>query len=146
MLLKSHWVWRNIRGTTQIIKKKTDFWKNFLNSSQCQECIGKGSWVSWTLVTRLKNYNLSYFKVFLRLAWCRWTLRIINIMADLWEIVLRFIQCLKCIDKISWVFFALVTWFRNYNIIYFWSFTEIDLMSEERPELSRKWRISGKSF
>ena len=43
-------------------------------------------------------------------------------------------------------FLALLTWLRNSNLFYFGSFTEIDVMSEERPELSRKWRISRKLF
>ena len=35
-------------------------------------------------------------------------------------------------------------WLRIYKVFYFGSFTEFDMMSEKCPQLSRKWRISGK--
>ena len=129
-------VWRDVGGTTQIIKKMTDFWKNLLNSIQCQKFIDKGSWVSWTLVKWLRNYKRFYFENFTQ----------IGVMSDeyFWKVVLRFSQCLKCIDKGSWVYLALVTWLRNYSVFYFGSFTECDVM--ERPELSRKSRTSGKTY
>ena len=37
-------------------------------------------------------------------------------------------------------------WLRIYKVFYFGSFTEFDMMSEKCPQLSRKWRISGKLF
>ena len=48
----------------------------------------------------------------------------------------------------SWVFFffAVVMWVKNYDLFYFGSFIESDVMLEEHPKLSRKWRISGKPF
>ena len=72
------------------------------------------------------------------------TPRIIKKMTDLLKIVLVSRQCWRCVDAGSWVSLALFTWLRNYKTFYFGSFTEFDEMSEERPELSRKWRICGK--
>ena len=43
-------------------------------------------------------------------------------MTDFWEAVLRFTECLKCIYKCSWVFFALFAWLKNHNIFLFWKF------------------------
>ena len=94
---KFHWVWHDVGGTAQIIKKMIDFWKIFLKSSQCKKRINKGSWVSWTLVTWMRHFNLFYLGSF-------------------------------------------------YFGIFFIFFTEFDLMLEERPELLRKWRISGKKI
>ena len=70
--------------------------------------------------------------------------RIIKKMTDFWKTVLDSSQCQKRIDEGSGVSFALVTWLRIYNLFYFGSFTEFDVMSEDRPKLSRKWRFSGK--
>ena len=61
---KFHWVWRDVGGPPQIIKKMKNFWKTLLDSSQCQNCIDKASWVSWRLVTWLRNYKLFYFRSF----------------------------------------------------------------------------------
>ena len=63
-----------------------------------------------------------------------------------WKSVLGSRQWQKCVDGGSWVSFALLTWLRNYKVSYFESFTEFGAMSEKCPELSRKWRISGKLF
>ena len=70
--------------------------------------------------------------------------RIIKKMTDFWKTVLDSSQCQKRIDEGSWVSLALATWLRIYNIFYFGSFTEFDVISEDRPKLSRKWRFSGK--
>ena len=48
--------------------------------------------------------------------------------------------------KVPEYLLALVTWLISYNFVYFGSFTEFGVMSEERPELSRKYQISGKLF
>ena len=50
------------------------------------------------------------------------------------------------IHKGSQISLVLVMRLRNYKLLYFGSFTEFDVMSEERPELSRKWRNSEKTF
>ena len=76
----------------------------------------------------------------------RWTSRIIDKMTEFWKVVLDFSQCQKYIDKGYWLSWTLVTQLRNYNLFYFGSFTEFDMMSEERPGLSRKSQISGKLF
>ena len=76
----------------------------------------------------------------------RWVPWIIDKMTDFWKVVLKFSQCQKYIDQVYWVYLALVSRFRNYKLLYFLCFTEIDAMSEEHPELTRKWRIYGKSF
>ena len=72
--------------------------------------------------------------------------RIIDKMTDFWRVVLEFSQYQKCTGKVSWVSCTLVTQLRNYKLLYFGIFTEIDVMSEERPKLSRKRRTSGKTF
>ena len=55
--------------------------------------------------------------------------------------------------RISWNMFqglvnakGLVTWLRNYKLLYFQSFIEIAVMSDERPKLSRKWGDFLKPF
>ena len=60
-------------------------------------------------------------------------------------IFLGFSQYKKCRDKGSLVPLILVTWLRN-ELLHFWSFTEFNVMSAERPDLSRKCQISGKSL
>ena len=67
----------------------------------------------------------------------RWTAPIIKKMTDFWKIVLDCRKYWKCVDGGSWVSLALLTWLRNYKVFYFGSFIEFDVMSEERPELSR---------
>ena len=74
------------------------------------------------------------------------TPRIIKKMMDNWKTVLGSRRCQNCIDGGSWVSLALPTWLRNYKVFYFGSFTEFDVMLEECPELSRKWRTFGKTF
>lgn len=39
-----------------------------------------------------------------------------------------------------------VTWRRNYKLLYYGSSTQVGVMSDKRPELSTKWRMSGKFF
>ena len=74
------------------------------------------------------------------------TPQIIKKMTNFWKIVLGSRQCWKCVDGGSWVSLALLRWLKNYKSFYFESFTEFDVMSEECPKSSRKWRISGKLF
>ena len=74
------------------------------------------------------------------------TSRIIKKMTDYWGIILDSSQSWNCVEEVSWVSLLLPTWLRNYNLSYSGSFSEFDVMSEERPKLSRKWRISGKLF
>ena len=69
--------------------------------------------------------------------------RIIKKMTNFWKIILGSGQCQKCLDGGSWVSLALLKWHRNYYLFYFGSFTEFDVMSEERPELSTKWWTFG---
>ena len=124
-----------------------DFWKTVLDSSQCQKRIDEGSWVSFALVTWLRIYNLFYFGSFTEF----------DVMSEdrpklsrKWrfsgKIVLYSSQCQKCTNEGSWFSLTLVTWLRIYNLFYFGSFTEFDVMSKDRPKLSRNWRFSGKSF
>ena len=75
------------------------------------------------------------------LAWCQMNAPNYWQNNGILKVVLDFSQCQKYIDKGSWVSSTLVTQLRNYNLFYFESSTEFDLMSEERPELSGKWRI-----
>ena len=56
--------WRDVGWTSPLIDKMTDFWRFVLKFSQCWKCINKGSWVSWTLVTWVRNYKPSYFASF----------------------------------------------------------------------------------
>ena len=71
--------------------------------------------------------------------------QIIDKMADIWKVSLGFSQCQKWIDKGSWISWTLVTRLRHYKLL-FGSFTEFDVISEKRLELSRKWRTPGKPF
>ena len=72
--------------------------------------------------------------------------RIMKKMTDFWKIVLGSRQCQECVDGGSWVSLALLTWLRNYKVSYFGNLTEFGVMSEECPELSKKWRIFGELF
>ena len=131
----------DVRWTPWIIDKITDFWKIILEFSQYQKCIEKGSWVSWTLATRLRNYKFHW-------VWrdVGGTPGIIKRMTYFCKNLLNFSQCQKCIDKASRVSWTLVTWLGNYKLFYFESFTQIGVMSDERFELSIKWRTFGKLF
>ena len=66
-----------------------------------------------------------------------------------WQTDVRSIKALNnssCVDEFSLVLLALLTWLRNYKRFYFESFTEFDVMPEERHELLRIWRVFGKFF
>ena len=67
-------------------------------------------------------------------------------MTEFWKVVLDFSQCQKSINIGSCVFWTLAMQLRNHDLFYLGSLTEFAMMSEERPELSRKWRIFGKLF
>ena len=71
---------------------------------------------------------------------------IIKKIKGFWKILLGFWQCWKWVDRIFWVSLTMLTWLRNYGVFYFGNFTEFDVMSEECPKLSRKWRISWNMF
>ena len=65
-------------------------------------------------------------------------------LMDFRKILLNSSQCLKRINKGSWVSWTLITWLRHYELFYFESFTQVGVMSDERHELSTEWRTSGK--
>ena len=86
------------------------------------------------LVTRLRKYNIFYFgglTEFDAILEER-----LEKMTDFWKIILDSCKCQKYIEKGSGVSLVLVRRLRNYNPFYFGSFTEFDVMSDERPELS----------
>ena len=59
-------------------------------------------------------------------------------MADMLRYVVAVSQSKKFIDKDPWVPFSLVTGLISYNLLYFRSFIEVAVISEERHELSTK--------
>ena len=71
---------------------------------------------------------------------------IIKKMMDICKIVLGCGQCQKCVDVGSWVSLALLMWPAISEVFYFASFTFLDVISEECPKLSIKWKISEKLF
>ena len=74
-----------------------------------------------------------------------WTPQITNWQNDrLLESYSR-VQSMSKDTQGSWVSTTLVTRLRHYKLL-FGSFTEFDMMSEKRLELSRKWRTPGKPF
>ena len=65
-------------------------------------------------------------------------------LKDFSKILLSFCKCLKCINQGCWVSWTMVTWLRHYKLFCFKIFTQVGVMSDERHELSTKWRTSGK--
>ena len=129
--------------SSQNSKKTTDIWTTFLGSRQCQKCLDGGSWVSLALLTCFTSNNVFYFG----------SITQIDVMpkecAELsrkWRNVLGSRKCHRCVDGGSWVSLKLLTWLRNDKLSYFGSFTEFDVMSEERLELSKRMIDIWKSF
>ena len=99
------------------------------------------NWVLWTLVTWFRNYE--------RLKFGRYRMNDSNNRQNngLLESCSRLQSMLeKCIIKDFWISWTLVTWLRIYKPLPFGSFTPVDAISDQRPELSAEEQIAEKLF
>ena len=107
----------------------TNFGKFVLESSQCQKCIDKGCWVSWHWLREPEILSSYILEVLLRLVWCR--MNAPNYQQN--EAFLENFSILPSTLKVHrqglWVSLVLVMWLRNYQLLYFGSFTRVGVMS-----------------
>ena len=127
-------------------KLSTKWWISLCSKLQSMlNCIEKGFWVSWTLVTWLRNHK-RFFLNFTQVDWYQrnaldyqQNYQFLQKRSKLWSL-------LKHMYKSFWISCALVTWLTNNKLLYFGDFTEVDRMSQEYPILLTKWQISKHIF
>ena len=114
---KYHSNWCDLKGMPRIIKKMTDIWKFVLGPRKWQRCVDGGSWVSLKLLRWLRNDNLFYFGRFTECdVMSEVGLELSKRISDIWKSFLASTKCQSCVHGVSWVYWKLLTWLRNYRV------------------------------